>query len=65
MDIDAKVVGGNALAMKRIDAAGLAEEMARRHRVETVLASGAYADDAGGGNIEAWLEVCEYGGVTP
>lgn len=37
MDIDAKVIRGDALAMKRIDAADPAEEVPRGHRVKLVF----------------------------
>src|SRR5262252_8816754 len=36
-DVDAEIVGRDALAMEGIDAAFLAEEMARGHGVEPVL----------------------------
>ena len=42
-DIDAEVVGRHALAVKGIDAACLAEEMARGHCVESILGQRVFA----------------------
>jgi hypothetical protein len=42
-DIDAQVVGRDSLPMERVDAAPLAEEVTRRHGVESVLGEPALA----------------------